>query len=226
VQIEVLERGPLRAVLSVTRRYSLPAQSDGAARSSRLEPVDVVTRVEPRRGEPFVRLHLRWENRSADHRLRLHVPLGRPATTSHAEGQFAVVERGLLPEAGTAGEQPVATYPASGFVDAGGAGVLLSRTVEYELLEGGELAVTLLRAVGLLSRNVHPFRDDPAGPQMATPEAQVIGPAEARLAVLPHAGSWQEPSWSGRRRRSGTSRSPGGAGEPTSWRGRRPGRAP
>ncbi|MGZ4608735.1 MAG: glycoside hydrolase family 38 N-terminal domain-containing protein [Actinomycetes bacterium] len=190
VAVEVLERGPLRALVLVTRRVALPARLDGDARSSRLEPVDVVTLVELRSGEAFVRLYLRWENRSQDHRLRLHVPLGRPATTSHAEGQFAVVERGLEPEGGTAGEYPIATYPASGFVDAGGAGVLLGRTVEYELLDG-ELAITLLRAVGWLSRNVHPYRDEPAGPQMETPEAQVLGPAEMSLAVLPHAGSWQ-----------------------------------
>lgn len=192
VHVEVRERGPLRAVLSVSRRYLLPARLDGGRRSDTIEPVDIVTDVELRRGERFVRLRLRWENRSQDHRLRLHVPLGRPAMTSHAEGQFAVVARGLRPEGGTAGEHPIPTHPASGFVDAGGAGVLLTRTMEYELLEQGELALTLLRAVGFLSRNLHPYRDEPAGPQLATPQAQVLGPAEVALAVLPHNGSWED----------------------------------
>jgi len=96
----------------------------------------------------------------------------------------------MRPEAGSAGEYPIPTYPASGFVDAGGAAVLLTRTVEYELLEDGELAITLLRAIGLLSRNVHPYRDDPAGPQLDTPAAQCLGPAEVSLAVMPHDGSW------------------------------------
>ena len=200
VSVTVLERGPLRDVLEIQRRYAWPSRlgADGT-RSTELEPVLVTTRVELQQGEPFARLHLSWENRSRDHRLRLHVPLGRPSTASHAEGQFAVVERGLAPEAGSAGEYPIATFPASGFVDAGGAGVLLTRTVEYELLGGesletvsldGELAITLLRAVGFLSRNVHPYRDEPAGPQLATPEAQCIGPAEVSLAVMPHDGSW------------------------------------
>jgi alpha-mannosidase len=120
------------------------------------------------------------------------VPLGRPSATSHAEGQFAVVERGMRPEAGTAGEYPIPTYPASGFVDAGGAGVLLTRAMEYELLPDGELALTLLRAIGLLSRNVHPYRDEPAGPQLETPAAQCLGPAEVSLAVMPHDGSWHD----------------------------------
>jgi len=191
MSIRVVERGPVRGVLEIGRRYAWPARlgPDGT-RSAQVEPVLVTTRVELHQGEPFARLHLSWENRSSDHRLRLHVPLGRPSVTSHAEGQFAVVERGMRPESGSAGEYPIPTYPASGFVDAGGAAVLLTRTVEYELLENGELAVTLLRAIGLLSRNVHPYRDDPAGPQLATPTAQCLGPAEVSLAVMPHDGSW------------------------------------
>ena len=191
VFVRVVERGPVRDVLEIGRRYAWPARlAPDGTRSAEVEAVLVTTRVELYPGEPFVRLHLTWENRSSDHRLRLHVPLGRPSRTSHAEGQFAVVERGMRPEAGSAGEYPIATYPASGFVDAGGAGVLLTRTLEYELLEDGELAITLLRAVARLSRNVHPYRDEPAGPQLDTPAAQVIGPAEVSLAVMPHHGSW------------------------------------
>jgi alpha-mannosidase len=193
VSVRVLERGPVRGALEIGRRYAWPARlaADGT-RSAELEPVLVTTRVELCQGEPFARLHLSWENRSSDHRLRLHVPLGRPSATSHAEGQFAVVERGMRPEAGTAGEYPIPTYPASGFVDAGGAGVLLTRAMEYELLPDGELALTLLRAIGLLSRNVHPYRDEPAGPQLETPAAQCLGPAEVSLAVMPHDGSWHD----------------------------------
>jgi len=191
VSFRIVERGPVRGVFEIGRRYAWPARlAPDLTRSAQVEPALVTTRVELHQGEPFARLHLSWENRSSDHRLRLHVPLGRPSTTSHAEGQFAVVERGMRPESGSAGEYPIPTYPASGFVDAGGAAVLLTRTVEYELLENGELAVTLLRAIGLLSRNVHPYRDDPAGPQLETPTAQCLGPAEVSLAVMPHDGSW------------------------------------
>lgn len=193
VTVTVVERGPVRGVLDIGRRYAWPARlAPDGSRSSDLEPVLVMTRVELHQGEPFVRLHLTWENRSSDHRLRLHVPLGRPSAMSHAEGQFAVVERGMRPEAGSAGEYPIPTYPASGFVDAGGAAVLLTRTAEYELLEDGELAITVLRAVALLSRNVHPYRDEPAGPQLETPAAQCLGPAEVSLAVMPHDGSWHD----------------------------------
>ena len=146
--------------------------------------VRTVTHVELRAGEPFVRLRVELDNPCRDHRLRLHVPLAAPAASSWAEGQFAVVERGTSAEGGH-GEVPLPTFPASGFVDAGGVAVLLDQVTEYELLtDPPELALTLLRAVGQISRNVHRYRDEPAGPQTPTPGAQCLGPVTASLAVL------------------------------------------
>jgi mannosylglycerate hydrolase len=131
-----------------------------------------------------------FDNPCRDHRVRLHVPLARPAASSFAEGQFAVVERGTEAEGGH-GEVPLATFPARGFVDAGGAAVLLDHVLEYELLaDPPELALTLLRAVGQISRNAHRFREEPAGPEVATPAAQCLGPWSVALAVQPHAGPW------------------------------------
>ena len=46
-----------------------PVPNDGACRSRHARGATG--------GEPFVRLDLEWENRSRDHRLRLHVPLAR-----------------------------------------------------------------------------------------------------------------------------------------------------
>jgi alpha-mannosidase len=88
---------------------------------------------------------------------------------------------------------PLPTYPARGFVDAGGLAVLLDHVMEYELVEdGGELALTLLRSVGLLSRTEHPYRKVPAGPELPVPAAQLHGPWSVGFALYPHAGSWHE----------------------------------
>jgi alpha-mannosidase len=175
VSVRVLERGPLLGRLLVTRRYDW---------------AEVAMTVELQTGEPFCRLDVSFENRTPDHRVRLHVPLARAATGSHAEGQFAVVARGLTAEGGH-GEEPIPTCPAYSFVDAGGAAVLLDQVAEYEVAGGGtELAITLLRATGLISRPDHPLRAEPAGPVIATPLAQCIGPVHTRLAVMPHAGDW------------------------------------
>ncbi len=188
--------GPLVGRLRVERRYELPTASDAEGRSTTTEPTTVVMDVELRAGEPFVRIDLAWENRSSDHRLRLHVPTLVPADHSHAQGQLDVVRRGRTAEAGPVGEHPLATFPAERFVDAGGMGVVLGRSTEYEVVDdaagGTEVAVTLLRAVGYLSRNVHPHRSEPAGPQLPTPAAQVLGPAQMSLTLVPHRGSWEE----------------------------------
>jgi alpha-mannosidase len=51
-----------------------------------------------------------------------------------------------------------------------------------------EIALTLLRSVGWLSRDDLPGRKGPAGPAMETPGAQMIGKWEFDYAVLPFAG--------------------------------------
>lgn len=194
--LRVAERGPLLGALVVDRSYNWPAAltQDRTARSAEVRPTIVTMRAELRTGEPFVRLAVQFDNQSLDHRVRLHVPTARSATVSHAEGQFAVTERGLSSEGGY-GEEPIPTFPAAAFVDAGGAAVLLEHATEYELVEGGrELALTLLRGVGQLSRSVHPYREEPAGPEIPTPGAQCLGTTSTRIAVIPHPGTWSESS--------------------------------
>jgi alpha-mannosidase len=130
-----------------------------------------------------------FENRSRDHRVRFHVPLPGAATGSSAQGQYAVVDRGLEVEGGH-GEVPLATFPAHGFVQTEGVSALLDHIVEYEVVDGRELALTLLRSFGWISRNANPYREDPAGPEVPVPGAQLIGQRSMRFALMPHAGSW------------------------------------
>jgi alpha-mannosidase len=154
-------------------------------------PIEVATTVELRAGEPFCRVQVSFDNPCEDHRLRFHIPLPQATETSFAEGQFAVTERGLTAESGF-GEVALPTFPAYGFVDAGGVAVLLEHPMEYELLDGRELALTLLRATGLISRSAHRFRDAPAGPELLIPDGQCRGPWSVRFALLPHPGAWHE----------------------------------
>jgi mannosylglycerate hydrolase len=193
VDVAVDLAGPIRGRLVVRRTYAWPGGAVGgtAGRTAGTVPTDVVTEVELRAGEPFVRIAVAWENRSDDHRVRFHVPLPRPAAGSSAEGQFAVVERPLTGEGGYH-EEPIGTYPAHGWVDAGGVAVLLDHLTEYEVgPDGAELAVTLLRSTGLISRNDNPYRQDPAGPEIPIPAAQMRGRWRMGFALLPHAGDWR-----------------------------------
>jgi mannosylglycerate hydrolase len=193
VVVQPIEHGPVRGVLEVVARYDWPVGllADGSRRSETTAPVEVTTRLELRAGESFVRVAVSFVNPARDHRLRYHVPLPEPTARSVAEGQFAVVERGLTAEAGH-GEVPTPTFPAHGFVHAAGVSILLEHVTEYELIDGRELALTILRSTGLISRNDNPFREDPAGPEVAVPGAQLVGPWRFGFALYPHAESWSE----------------------------------
>jgi hypothetical protein len=136
---------------------------------------------------PGVRLELRGElqgdavmiggplrNERPDHRLRLHVALGEPADGSVALAPFEVVERPMRSEGGT--EPPSPTWPARGAVSAGGVSVFRPGVFEYEVVrDPPALAITLLRCVGTISRPGFDTRRGPAGPDIATPDAQMLG---------------------------------------------------
>ncbi|MET9563817.1 alpha-mannosidase [Streptomyces tauricus] len=194
ITVAVVEDGPLRSRLRVTRLYAWPValSGDRDLRDGRTVPTPVETLVEVRAGEPFVRVSTSFLNQSADHRLRFHVPLPEPVTTSSSAGQFAVTERGLTAEGGW-GEYPLPTFPAGTFVSAGPATVLLDHSSEYELVgDGSELAITLLRAIGSISVNIHPLRDEPAASEIPVPGAQDLGMrVENRFAVVPSATGWR-----------------------------------
>lgn len=207
VDVEEICSGPLTGAYEITRVYDWPTGLGGDTDGSETVPTAVTTRVELRAGEPFARCEITMDVRCRDHRVRWHAPLPRAADGSYAEGQFAVVRRGLMAEGG-GGERPIPTFPAESFAAAGGLAVLLDHVTEYEIVtdeksggeigrheaggDGAELALTLVRSVGYLSRNRNPYRDEPAGPEVPTPAAQCQGPLTVRFAVLPYAGEWHE----------------------------------
>ena len=185
-RVDVLEAHPLRARIVVRRKYELPraVAADGARRLDETIAVPVELHAELRAGEPFMRLRIELDNPCDDHRLRVHVPLPERAERTRAEGQFAVVERPPLQEGGH-GELGLGAYPASGFVAAGGIALLFEHVSEYELVEGRELAVTVLRSIGLISRAANPYRTENAGPELPIPAAQMHGPHSFSFAWSP-----------------------------------------
>src|SRR5439155_24221978 len=117
--------------------------------------------------------------------------LPAPVTGSDAECAFAVVHRGLTAEGGIH-EFALPTFPSRRFVDAsdGTAGLALLHDglLEYEVVgDGTELALTLLRAVGYLSRTEPSLRPNPAGPPNPLNGPQLLGAQRAEYAVYVHA---------------------------------------
>ncbi|HET6773951.1 MAG TPA: glycoside hydrolase family 38 C-terminal domain-containing protein, partial [Acidimicrobiales bacterium] len=168
VEVTVAERGPMRARVLVVARYRWPAACEGLERRVGEVPHEVRTVLELQAGERAVHVEVTVDNRSRDHRLRAHFPLPSPAERSRAECAFGTVERGLVAEGGPT-EAPLPTYPAQRFVQAGGLTVVHDGVAEYELVEvrdgaAHELALTLLRATGMLSQRPMTTRPLPAGP--------------------------------------------------------------
>ena len=193
VSITVVERGPVRAVISMAAHYTWPDYVDGVTRSRTGEVgVEVTTDVEVRADERIVRVTTRFVNPASDHRLRVHLPLPEPAEGSEAECAFAVVQRGLEAE-GRADEFGLPTFPSRRFVSAGGLTVAHEGLLEYELVDidakqssrrARTLALTLLRSTGMLSRLGMAYRPLPAGPITPVEGLQLRGRTiEARYAL-------------------------------------------
>jgi hypothetical protein len=148
---------------------------------------DLVVRVRVRRrdDEALYRLDGTVENRRPDHRLRLALSLPGVATGSLAGSPFELVERPLVSEGGDV-ESPSPTWPARHVVLAGGLAAFHEGVFEYEVA-GAALLITLLRCVGTISRERLATRPWPAGPGVATPEAQMIGTTAFSIGVVPRA---------------------------------------
>jgi hypothetical protein len=127
VQVEVVENGPLRGRLAVTRRYGWGSME-----------ADVRTLLELRAGEPLVRVTVSFSNLRPGHQLSTVFPLAAHASRSLVNSPFATTERPSVPEA---------SYPFRGFVCVGGLSALHDGLAEYAVVANGwALAITLLRS--------------------------------------------------------------------------------
>ena len=173
----VVAAGPLRG--SVAIDYELP------------EIAAVVT-VSLDAGARFVRVAVRGVNRGRDHRLRLFVATGVERGATWADAAFGPVRRIPLdlPAEDRSAETPPPTAPLHRYVslfgESSGATLYSDGLAEYETRPDGRIGVTLLRAVGELSRDDLPERPGHAGWPAPTPAAQSIGPFSARFALLLH----------------------------------------
>ncbi len=179
-------RGPLRGELAL--RWRTVAR-DGTSRGGRTE---LTTRLILDADAPFLRVTVEGENRAHDHRLRLALAAGVSSPVVWADAAFGPVRRDplVIPPADTTAEQPPPTAPLHRYVslfdDSRGTTIFSDGLAEYEATDNGTVLVTLVRAVGELSKNDLPERPGHAGWPTPTPRAQCIGPFAASFAVMPH----------------------------------------
>ncbi|MCK4450236.1 MAG: hypothetical protein KAX26_06560, partial [Anaerolineae bacterium] len=202
--IRLLSADEIGATLEITLVYQVPvslASEDRSRCDDETIPLPIVTRVTLTPGVRRVDFETTVENQIGDHRFRVHFPTGLTVDTAFADGHFDVIERPLDVPAGTDtwAEQPVSTHPKRAFVDVsdGEQGVMLADRglPEYEVLrceDGAEIALTLLRCIGWLSRDDMHCRRGHAGPAEAVPEAQCPGRHTFRYSLIPHTGDYRQ----------------------------------
>lgn len=186
--IRVLHSGPLLAELRLDWRLVPVEELRGRhARMSKFTARLIVAA-----GSPLVRLHVTGSNRLHDHRLRLIVRTDVRNPEVWADAAFGPVHRVpvTVQDDGSTMETPPPTAPLHRYVSVfsgnRGATLFSDGLAEYEAHRDGRLSVTLVRAVGELSRNDLPERPGHAGWPVPTPRAQCVGPYAARFALLLH----------------------------------------
>jgi mannosylglycerate hydrolase len=172
----VVWRGPLTA--AIARGFAIAGRVRGT----------VFARVDA--GSSLLRFVVEGTNVAGNHRLRVLFPI-RARGRATADMPYGPVTRlaSARESGGAVGERPVPTGPMHRFVSAGGWTILARGLHEYELLPDGGIAVTLLRAVGELSRGSLRARPGHAAWPAPTPGAQEPGPFRVELALVPVAGA-------------------------------------
>jgi mannosylglycerate hydrolase len=146
--------------------------------------VDICTEID--NGNPPVR----------DHRLRVHFPTPFKAEHADHDAHFMIIRRPLgIPELEPDWiEQPRPEVPQRSFTSVSNNSTSLAIAnrglPEVEVLfnssGNAEIALTLLRCVGWLSRDDLSARKGFAGPITATPEAQMPGKYTFEYSIIPH----------------------------------------
>ena len=201
----VQARGPIRAewdqVAALRRpQTTIAPATEPSARElpmrDEMVEVSATATLSVTAGTEWVEVTIRGENSAGDHRLRWVLPLPGSIHTDRiiADAAFGAVRRDFNdrdPREWTA-EERLPTAPLHRWLyltgESYGLGIVSDGLAEYELLPDGHLAITLIRAVGELSRRDVPERPGHAGWPLATPAAQCRGAFEARFAILalPH----------------------------------------
>jgi 2-O-(6-phospho-alpha-D-mannosyl)-D-glycerate hydrolase len=181
IRVRRVAAGPLVAGLETRWTMKVGAKKRGR--------VDVRMTVMLYADSPVLRCILDLDNGATDHRLRARLPMGSqaPAVVGTQFGYGR--EAGPLPDTGLPLEMAPRTAPAHRYVavfgESRGLALFAPGFFEYERTPQGDVALTLLRAIGALSRSDLPGRPGHAAWPTRTPEAQCLGPIRIELAVAP-----------------------------------------
>lgn len=159
--------------------------------------LEIITVLEIRNGEDFIRVKHNIDNKVKDHRVRVIFNTNITTNTSISDEGFSFIERkntnanlSNWKEKGFA-EAPVPIYPLENIVaikdNKNTFGIITKGIKEYEVIENTNIALTLFRSVGLLGKDNLTWRPGRASginnKVVYTEDAQMITNMEFEYAI-------------------------------------------
>lgn len=196
---------------TLTLDWSIVAPRTLEDRNNRLcnAQLDVSMTITLTHQSPVLDIKVSVNNTLEDHRLQIEIPVEILADIHFADQPFGLIQRDNSPSTLKVWQQeqwneaPASLWPMQSLVmmhdGQQGISVVTDGLREYEILaeRPSTIAITLLRSVGWLGRAGMPWRPGRAsGMALPSPESQIPGEFNARLALIPlHAGEnadfWQ-----------------------------------
>ena len=136
----------------------------------------------------FIKFESKINNKTKNHKIQLVLALKDKITNTIAQDAIGIVKRKIdsnhkmqdFMPAKRPIELKTNSYPMQNFVCANGVVALTKGLHEYEIYKN-ELKIALLRGFSTISNPKNPARSIPAGPDLKTPDGQVLGICKAEF---------------------------------------------
>ena len=199
--VRVVNEGPVFTEIQIDTQLEIPEGLDGPegavrqveSRSANLVTMPISTKLRLYKDESidWIEFVTTIDNTARDHRVRVRFDTPNAVDTVRAKEPYGMTSRPAVPIQGGDGwmeSMPIATTHNQGVVTAGDITLYNRGLPEHEALTDdagtiNEVALTLLRSVGYLSRGNLKTRPGWAGPGSSTPDAQMIGKNTYEYAV-------------------------------------------
>jgi len=197
-RIELIKDTVFETSYRVAIDWKLPKgrSQDEKNRSAELVDHTIANTVSLRRGQPWVEVETRFENKAEDHYLRVCFKSGIDTDRVHVQGQFDVVERSLEKiDCSMFAEAPQPEDPMNSFIDLSdgntGLALLNEGLKAYEVMgdKGNTMCLTLLRSFPLRICVTPLEMTNYSGIDKSS---QCLGQQTFRYAIMPHKGDWQQ----------------------------------
>ncbi|MCL2860831.1 MAG: glycosyl hydrolase-related protein [Firmicutes bacterium] len=197
--VTMLESNELRGIFKIETEMDIPAAAtiDATERLRETKKLPIVFTLTVEKGSPLLKVNLKLNNQSRDHKLVINFPSGLTnAKDVHSESAWAVEKRPINWADHKDNYEPFpACRPMQNFVDVSdgkwGLAVLNKGLREYEIADDTErtIKITLLRTQrAYMTANASMIREE----LDKYTGQHSIGDLEYNFALYPHQGDWEK----------------------------------